>query len=131
MSGAKPEREWVYSQSRGILWLRVGDETKRIGIGYSGHPPYVNDTSAEALKARGPIPRGSYRVGRGFDHVRLGRLVFYLEPASSNVMHGRSGFFIHGDNEYGDNSASFGCIVLKRSVRDRIAAEDIRTLVVV
>lgn len=131
MSGAMVEREWVYSQSRGILWLREGDETKRVGGGYSGHPPYVNDASAEALKARGPIPRGVYRVGRGFDHVRLGRLVFYLEPASGTVMHGRSGFFIHGDNEYGDNSASHGCIILRRSIRERIAIENVRTLVVV
>lgn len=131
MTAAKPDREWVYSQSKGILWLREGDETKRVGIGYSGHPPYVNDAAAEALKARGPIPRGSYRVGRAFDHVRLGKLVFYLEPAPSTVMHGRSGFFIHGDNEYGDNSASHGCVILKRSVRERIAIENVRTLVVV
>lgn len=131
MSGAVKEREWIYSQSKGILWLREGDETKRVGVGYSGHPPYVNDPTAQALKARGPIPSGVYRVGRPFDHVRLGPVVFFLDPDVKNNMHGRSGFFIHGDNEYGNNSASHGCIILKRSVRERIRIENVRRLVVV
>lgn len=111
----KPTRELVYSQSTGVLHYRKGDDTVRIGKGYSGQPPYVNDGHAEALKARGPIPRGRYRVFRPFDHVRLGPCVFYLEPKGE--VYGRSGFFIHGDNSLRNQSASHGCIILDKPAR--------------
>lgn len=117
--------ELVYSQSSGGLSLRpkTDDENPtRLGAGYAGHPPYVNSPDAEALVARGPIPRGRYRVVGPFNHLRLGPCVFYLEPDPNNTMFGRSGFFIHGDNEYGNRTASHGCIVLRRTVRDAIHA---------
>lgn len=125
------DEEFVYSQDRGILWLRNGDQTERYGVGYSGHPPFVNDTGAEALAARGPIPRGAYRMVGPFDHVRLGPCVFYLDPMKGTDMHGRSGFFIHGDNEYGNRSASHGCIVLARAIREKLQVAKPRKLVVV
>jgi lipoprotein-anchoring transpeptidase ErfK/SrfK len=112
-------KELVYDQAKGIVWLHdesSPEKAKRLGKGYSGHPPHVNETEAEALKARGPIPRGSYRVHRPFDHVRLGPGCMFLEPNQGNLF-GRSGFLIHGDNRYGNNSASHGCIILPRAVR--------------
>lgn len=45
----------------------------------------------------------------------------FLEPFQSNDMMGRSGFFIHGDNRYGNRTASHGCIILPRKARDEIA----------
>lgn len=113
-------KELIYDQSKGIIWHREGDQTTRLGRGYAGHPPFVNDTASERLVAKGPIPRGRYRVHRPFDHVRLGPLCFFLEPRKETDMHGRSGFFIHGDNEFGNQTASFGCIVLPRSVRQKL-----------
>lgn len=86
--------------------------------GYSGHPPFVNDPTAQAVVARGPIPVGNYNIGRAFNHVRLGPCVFYLDPWNDNSMHGRSGFFIHGDNEFGNKTASHGCIILSRAIRE-------------
>lgn len=91
---------------------------KRLARGYSGHPPFVNDVTAQAVVARGPIPVGNYNIGRAFNHVRLGPCVFYLDPWDDNSMHGRSGFFIHGDNEFGNQTASHGCIILSRSIRE-------------
>lgn len=126
--------EIVYSQSKGVVWFRpLGEDqnTSRLGKGYSGHPPYVNDAEAEALKARGPIPRGSYRIGRSFDHVRLGPLSMYLDPLKGTEQFGRSGFFIHGDNSYGNYSASHGCIILGRSIRAKIADSGATVLQVV
>ena len=112
----------IYSQKKGTLaYVAEGENPRILARGYSGHSPYVNDPDAEALKARGPIPRGSYRVSNPWDHVMLGPVSFFLDPEPSNVMFGRSGFFIHGDNEYGNMSASRGCIVLDRKGRDEIA----------
>lgn len=112
----------IYTQSKGSLaYVAEGENPRIIARGYSGHPPYVNDAKAEALKARGPIPRGVYRVSHPWDHVRLGPVSFFLDPDPANLMHGRSGFFIHGDNQYGNNSASHGCIILPRKARDEVA----------
>lgn len=112
----------IYTLSKGSLaYVAEGENPRIIGRGYSGHPPYVNDAAAASLKARGPIPRGVYRVSHPWDHVRLGPVSFFLEPDPSNVMFRRSGFFIHGDNEYGNNSASNGCIILPRKARDEVA----------
>lgn len=110
----------IYSQSKGSLThVPEGENPRILGRGYSGHPPFVNDPSAQNLTARGPIPRGLYRIARPFDHVRLGPVVFYLDPLTDIAP--RSGFFIHGDNRYGNRSGSHGCIIMARSVRDELA----------
>ena len=127
-------KELIYAQATGRLWLRdeaTAEKAASMGRGYSGHPPYVNKTEAEGLVAAGPIPRGSYRLVGPFNHVRLGPVVFYLEPAKATNLFGRSGFFIHGDNSYGNQTASHGCIVLSRAIREKIATTPVRTLVVV
>ncbi len=112
----------VYEQKTGkISAVSKDGEAKRLGVGYAGHPPYVNDADAQALKARGPIPRGHYGISYPWNHVRLGACSMFLEPLASNDMMGRSGFFIHGDNSYGNNTASHGCIVASRKIRDEIA----------
>lgn len=112
----------VYSQSKGSLAHVVGEQNPTVlGRGYAGHPPYVNQSECQTVKAGGPLPRGRYRVCPPFDHVRLGPLSFFLEPDPKNEMYGRSGFFIHGDNSYGNRSASHGCIVMARAVRLEIA----------
>lgn len=112
----------IYEQSTGKLTdaPKNADPT-RLGTGYSGHPPHVNDAEAQALKARGPIPRGRYRVSHPWEHVRLGPVAMFLVPFVANDMQGRSGFFIHGDNSYGNNTASHGCIILPRRIREEIA----------
>lgn len=127
-------KELIYAQSTGRLWLRdeaTQEKAAPLGRGYSGHPPYVNATDAEALVARGPIPRGAYRLVGPFNHVRLGPVCFFLDPAKSNNMHGRSGFLIHGDNAMGNQTASHGCIILSRAIREKLATFPVRTLVVV
>lgn len=112
----------IYSQSKGTLaYAPEGENPRILARGYSGHPPYVNDGKAQALKARGPIPRGRYRVSHPWDHVRLGPVSFYLDPDPANAMMGRSGFFIHGDNKYGNRTASHGCIIIGRPARQEVA----------
>lgn len=113
--------EFTWNVEKGVLHYRNGDKVERIGTGYSGAQPYVNDPEAERLVARGPIPRGRYRIHRPFNHVRLGPVCMFLEPLGDTDMFGRSGFLIHGDNAMGNRTGSHGCIVLPRKGRDRIA----------
>jgi hypothetical protein len=54
-----------------------------------------------------------------------------LDPSPGNDMHGRSGFYIHGDNNRGDNSASTGCIILGKAIRKRIGNSGDNTLHVI
>lgn len=115
-------RAFLYVQETGNMYDCRADGPSLIATGYSGQPPYVNDPQAQSLKARGPIPRGRYRIGRRFDHVRLGADCMFLEPFDDNAMSGRSGFFIHGDNSYGNATASHGCIVLNRRFRIAIGS---------
>ncbi|PQM29546.1 hypothetical protein CVO77_01100 [Sphingopyxis lindanitolerans] len=127
--------DWVYSQSRGHLYLADSQDVRaHVASGYSGAPRYQNNTESEALVSRGPIPRGVWRMEPAFNHGRLGPVAIPLEPVEEKTALGRSGFFIHGDNSRGDASASFGCIVLDRKTRDLLAlgvGQGIRTLVVV
>lgn len=111
--------DFEYSQSSGCLYL-VDAENGRalIGRGYSGAAGHVNRPESQRLVARGPIPCGVWRMDPPLaSHPRLGPKVIPLEPADAQTAQGRSGFFVHGDNKRGDNSASSGCIVMPGSVR--------------
>lgn len=93
-----------------------------IGHAYAGHPPHVNDASATNLHAQGPLPVGLYTIGAPEDHPEsVGAFALPLTPDPINTMFGRSGFFCHGDNPLGNQTASDGCIVTARQVRELIA----------
>lgn len=107
-----------------------GAPTVTLGRAYAGNGPGLNNPECEAVRALGPLPRGSYRMHGPMDHPRLGPCVFYLEPLKPKEMFGRSGFFIHGDNALRNFSASAGCIVAERVVRNRLKALMPATLLV-
>jgi hypothetical protein len=72
----------------------------------------------------GPIPRGAWTIGEFFDDPGgKGPVVAHLTPCEGTETFGRSGFMIHGDNQALNHSASEGCIVAPRFIRDQIAAE--------
>jgi hypothetical protein len=71
-------------------------------------------------QGQGPIPVGGYTIGDPVDGPPLGPVRMRLDPDAGNDMFGRSGFLIHADNSDHDYTASEGCIILPRSVRDRI-----------
>jgi hypothetical protein len=54
-----------------------------------------------------------------------------LTPSGGQDMFGRDGFLIHGDNAKHDKSASEGCIVLERGIRNKISASSDHQLTVV
>jgi hypothetical protein len=109
---------WEYHQRSGAL-ARSG---VIIGHGHSGHGSGLNAPDHEAEPGIGPIPRGRWRIAAFTDdHPHLGPFVAALSPVG-HAAHGRSEFFMHGDNKSGNRSASHGCIVANRALRDAIAA---------
>jgi hypothetical protein len=107
---------WQYHQKSGSLF----HDGKLVVCGYSGHGRGLNNPALEADTGIGPIPRGMWSIGPFNDHPHLGPFVAALTPKGHDA-HGRSAFFIHGDNASGDHSASRGCIVLPRFAREAIA----------
>jgi hypothetical protein len=53
-----------------------------------------------------------------------------LDPDPGNQMFGRDGFLIHGDNMAMNHTASEGCIILGRPIREQIADSADRVIVV-
>lgn len=99
-----------------------------LGAAYSGAPGFVNDISAVALVAQGPIPLGWWSIGA--DNGAKGPLSLPLTPDPDTDTHGRSAFYIHGDNAARPpQSSSEGCIVADHTIR-AVAATLTRLLVV-
>jgi RHS repeat-associated protein len=120
---------WEYSQSTGTL-THVDDQSGAREIvatdGYAGHGDGVNAPAMQDQQGVGPLPQGQYTIGPQRNNVTghgvTLRASMRLTPASSNVMFGRGGFLIHGDNSQGNQSASEGCPVLRKAARDRIGS---------
>ena len=97
-----------------------------IGTGYAGHPPAVNDPARCSEQGVGPLPCGFYSIGAPQDRpLSVGAFALPLTPDPTNEMFGRSEFFCHGgtqaDAENGTQTASDGCIVTERAIREIIA----------
>lgn len=120
---------WFYVQTSGKLLDHRG---KLISIGYSGNGNDRDHPASQEKVGRGPLPVGQYTIGPPHapaDH--LGPLALPLWPATANHMFGRSGFFIHGDNTAMNHTASNGCIILPRQVRQLVSDSPDRVLQVV
>src|SRR5271163_365720 len=97
---------WTYHQKTGELFDPDG---KLAATGYSGNGPDLNNPAAEVAIGHGPIPAGLYHIGAPHSPIdHLGRLAMPLIPEPTNHMYGRSGFFLHGDNEMMNHTASDG-----------------------
>lgn len=90
--------------------------------GYSGAGDCKNVPDAQVIHNRGPIPIGLYKIGKHVDTVTHGPFVLPLTPSEANTMYGRDGFLIHGDSVIHPGTASEGCIILPRDVREEIEA---------
>ncbi len=107
---------WQYTVATGVM----RDPTGRILTdgGYSGNGADINNPTAEGEEGHGPIPAGGYTMGPWFDDTGgKGPIVTRLIPDPENVMDGRSGFMIHGDNIQMNHTASDGCIILPHFAR--------------
>jgi hypothetical protein len=119
---------WIYQQSTGKM---LDPNGLIIGYGYSGKGVSKNNPEAQTLPNFGPIPEGYYNIGEPHDTVTHGPFVLPLTPDPQNKMFGRSAFLIHGDSVVHPGTASEGCIIMPRSVREDIAKSVDKLLTVV
>ena len=118
-----------------------GPDGTLVGTGYAGHPPYVNDPNAIALKDRGPLPPGQYHMATPVNTApdpaqwpaptaHLGPLAIPLVPLPQDGgfewLHGRNGFYIHADLISHPGCGSEGCIVPTKLPNGQLAGHAIR-----
>jgi hypothetical protein len=117
---------WTYDQSAGVM-SRAGKSY----TGYSGAGRGKNNPSMQAAVGVGPIPRGRWTIGAPYNSANTGPFTLMLTPAAGTDTCGRSAFRIHGDSVKNPGTASHGCVILPRAVRDAIWASGDRELLVV
>jgi hypothetical protein len=109
---------WSYDQLSGTL----SKDGERVATGYSGFEQGKNNPDLEHIHDTGPIPKGVYGIGPPHDTTTHGPHVMPLTPELGTNTFGRDGFLIHGDSVAHPGTASHGCIILPRNVRDQISA---------
>lgn len=119
---------WRFSQSSGAL---ANDEGLIIGMGYSGHGAGLFNPGMQMIPDVGPIPEGLWTIGPAQTEPVMGPLVMALTPDPMTDTFSRTGFYLHGDNSSLDHSASCGCIVASRDIRQQLAVSTDRRLQVV
>jgi hypothetical protein len=107
---------WTFAQLTGKIY----QNGVYVATGYSGAPGYVDNPADQQLKAEGPLPVGFYTITAPYQNPKTGPYTMNLEPDSANQMYGRGDFRIHGDSITAPGTASEGCIVLARAIRERI-----------
>lgn len=112
---------WTYAQDTGRL---VDPGLVFLGVGYSGYGVGRNNFLKQAERMIGPLPIGFYKIGKAYQHPKLGPICMNLVPFPETEMFGRSAFRIHGNNK--TNDASHGCVILGPDIRGLIAASDDR-----
>ena len=117
----------VFDVTAGRLSIAGND----IGPAYSGAPGYVDNEADAGLVGRGPIPAGLWVIGSPIDDAHTGPFSMPLTPVAGTDTMGRSEFMIHGDNMAMNESASHGCIIAARAIRERIWADSDHMITVV
>jgi hypothetical protein len=106
---------WTYEQASGRL---LDDGGEVVGIGYSGFGDGKNNPDAQHIPNVGPLPCGFYTIGPPRDSQTHGPFVLPLTPDVENEMFGRSAFLMHGDSVHKPGTASLGCMIQCRDVRE-------------
>jgi hypothetical protein len=101
-----------FHQSTGAL---LDPNGLTLETGYSGRGEGRCNSAMQDCKGIGPIPQGGYRISASYSDPHKGPVVMRLTPDAANVMFGRAGFLIHGNNAA--NDASEGCIILGHATR--------------
>ena len=123
---------WTWHQKDGKL-TRDG---KFVCFGYSGAGEGKNNPAMQGIRAVGPIPRGDWKIGRAYRSENTGPMTIPLYALDGQLddKHqptGRSAFRIHGDSIKNPGTASRGCIILPRSIREKMWRSGDRDLRVV
>lgn len=108
---------WTWDQSAGKLYDKNGDE---IAVGYSGYGEGKNNPAMQFKRGIGPVPRGIWKMTRVYTSENTGPYTIELCPMADTQCFGRSAFRIHGDSIKQPGSASHGCIILTRTIREKM-----------
>lgn len=113
---------WLFNSNSGRLWNPQG---LHAATGYAGgnegkNPEGVNNAKLQNVKSVGPLPCGLYIMQEPLPQSQLGPYAIPLKPADSNEMYGRGGFYCHGDTSELNHSASEGCMIFPRAVREEM-----------
>ena len=124
---------WIYKQSTGLL---NDPDGKHIATGYAGgncgkNPEGINNSAMQDKHSIGPLPQGLYTFGTPLLQSHLGPFAIPLIPNPSNEMYGRSAFYCHGDKSDPPRSASEGCIIMPRAIRNSMWQSDDHQLQVI
>lgn len=124
---------WKWDQSEGALYR----DGKFVSTGYSGNGRGKNNPSLQNVEGVGPLPRGRYKMTEKYDSPNVGPYAIRLECQDNCIgddreqTTGRGSFRIHGDSIKAPGTASHGCIILPRYVRERMWTSGDRDLEVV
>lgn len=123
---------WTYHQRTGEL----RHNGVLVARGYSGAGHGKNNPAMEHVRAIGPIPRGRWKIRAPYNSRRVGPYVlpvWAVDDVHDDVHQRtrRSAFRIHGDSIAAPGTASKGCIIVSRAVRERIWRSGDRELEVV
>ena len=109
---------WTYEQKTG----KLSHNGEVVATGYSGFDPGKNNPQAQDEPNVGPIPQGEWMIQKpAFDSPDHGPHVMRLLPKTGTVTFGRSGFLMHGDSIQHAGSASHGCVIMPRPVRNMVS----------
>ena len=111
---------WTYEQATGKL---IDSDGNVVAHGYSGAGDGKNDPDKQDEPDIGPIPQGIYTIGAPqFVNTRgpHGPFVLPLTPDPGDEMFGRSGFLMHGDSIEHPGTASKGCIIMPKPIRENV-----------
>ncbi len=124
---------WTWNQGAGTL-SRDGQVVAR---GYSGRGPGLNNPAMQNVPRTGPIPRGRWKLMNVYASTSVGPYTITLWRLDDvrlddvDQFTGRGAFRIHGDNRQLNRSASEGCIILPRAVREQMWTSGDHELIVV
>ena len=107
---------WSYAQANG----QMSRDGEPVATGYSGAGEGKNNPAMQDIHNVGPIPRGNYTIEAPVDTKTHGPYVMWLVPDPANEMEGRSAFGIHGDSVVAPGTASEGCVIMPRAIREQI-----------
>lgn len=123
---------WKWDQSAGEL----SHNGKFVSKGYSGAGKGKNNPEMEGVRATGPIPAGKWYIRSPYNSNAVGPYVLtvWADDGQLDDVHARtkrSAFRIHGDSIKNPGTASKGCIILPRAIREQIWKSGDRVLEVV
>lgn len=103
-----------------------------VAQGYSGGGRGKNRPDYQSVADVGPIPQGNWTItALTVEETDHGPYVLHLAPCENTNTFGREGFLIHGDSLEHPGEASKGCIILPRSIRERIWQSNDRSVQVI